>query len=89
MEADNSDTDGLHSVDLTWDPVDSKLVRGYNIYIKDGDEYRQINTELVKDTKYTVSDLDTNTNYIFVVAHRSLHRCDRTGHEYHSQQCIV
>ena len=67
LEADNSDTDGLHSVDLTWDPVDSKLVRGYNIYIKDGGEYRQINTELVKDTKYTVSDLDTNTNYIFVV----------------------
>ena len=67
LEAENSDTDGLHSVDLTWDAVDSDLVLGYNIYIKNGSEYTKINKELVKDTKYTVSGLDTNTEYIFVV----------------------
>lgn len=67
LDADHSETDGLHSVDLTWDPVDSDLVLGYNVYMKDGSEYKKINNALIKDTSYTATSLDTNTNYIFVV----------------------
>lgn len=67
LEAEHSDTDGLHSVDLKWDPVDGKQVLGYNVYIKDGSEYKKINKDLIKGTEYTADGLDTNTNYTFVV----------------------
>lgn len=79
LEAENSDTDGLHSIDLTWDAVDSDLVLGYNVYIKDGSDYVKINKELVKGTSYTASGLDTNTEYIFVVTTEAY--TDITGHD--------
>lgn len=67
LEVDHSQTDGYHSVELTWDAVDSEALKGYNVYVLDGDDYIKLNDELVTDTNYTVSDLDTNTDYTFVV----------------------
>lgn len=79
LEADYSDTDGLNSIQLTWDAVDdsNKVLLGYNVYIKDGETYTKINDSLVKDTSYIAKNLKTNKEYTFVVTAEAY--LDQTG----------
>ncbi|MCI7322311.1 MAG: Ig-like domain-containing protein [Lachnospiraceae bacterium] len=67
FKATKNTNDEFHSVDLKWDSVDDERVLGYNVYIKDGSNYNKINTALVTGNSYTATNLESNTNYTFVV----------------------
>ena len=62
----------LDSVRLTWSnpQIDGCLtVTGYYVYVKGGDDetFRKVNETAITDTEYTVTGLDSNTEYTFVV----------------------
>lgn len=89
LQADYSNTNGLTSVDLTWDAIDDSynVFQGYNVYQKEDGEYIKLNDSLIKgDSKkstvsYTIENLKTNKDYIFVVtsvAYLDLSGVDRT-----------
>lgn len=78
LTASLSETDALHSVDLSWspvsnivtDPTDQKVerVKGYNVYARTGDgEYEKLNNALITGTNFTATGLNSNTEYSFVV----------------------
>lgn len=90
LQADYSNTNGLTSVDLTWDAIDDSynVLQGYNVYQKEDGEYIKLNDSLIKgDSKkstvsYTVENLKTNKDYTFVVtsvAYLDLSGVDKTN----------
>ena len=63
---------GLDSVRLTWSKpqTDGRLnVTGYYVYVKGADDetFRKVNETAITNTEYTVTGLDSNTEYTFVV----------------------
>lgn len=71
LEVEHSTTDVYHSAELTWDLVEDKkgALLGYHVYVLGDEGYTKLTeTRLGKDVNsYTVTGLNTNTEYTFAV----------------------
>lgn len=69
VSVENSDTDSMHELIVSWKKSSDPLVQGYNLYMNDGGEFVKLNTDLLSvDTEeYTVTGLESNTEYTFVL----------------------